>query len=41
MEDVLTENTPPSRFCQEDLNNFVSPSQPLPSPLIIFSDPKP
>ncbi|KAG2301987.1 hypothetical protein Bca4012_060324 [Brassica carinata] len=41
MEDVLTENPPPSRFFQEDLNNFVSPSEPLPSPFILFSNPKP
>ncbi|KAJ0237939.1 hypothetical protein HA466_0244580 [Hirschfeldia incana] len=43
MEDVLTENPPPSRFFQEDLNNFasLSPEQPLPSPFILFSNPKP
>ncbi|CAH8311609.1 unnamed protein product [Eruca vesicaria subsp. sativa] len=41
MEDVLTENPPPSRFFQEDLNNFVSPPEPLPSPFIVFSNPKP
>ncbi|KAF8097180.1 hypothetical protein N665_0293s0030 [Sinapis alba] len=42
MEDVLTENPPPSRFFQEDLNNFASPPEhPLPSPFIVFSNPKP
>ncbi|KAH0855422.1 hypothetical protein HID58_007193 [Brassica napus] len=43
MEDVLTENPPPSRFFQEDLNNFASPppEPPLPSPFILFSSPKP
>ncbi|VVB04048.1 unnamed protein product [Arabis nemorensis] len=41
MEDVLTENPPPSRFFQEDLNNFVPPPESLPSPFIIFSNPKP
>ncbi|CAA7049843.1 unnamed protein product [Microthlaspi erraticum] len=41
MEDVLTENPPPSRFFQEDLNNFVPPPEPLPSPFIVFSNPKP
>uniref|UniRef100_A0A1J3FHK8 Proteasome assembly chaperone 1 n=1 Tax=Noccaea caerulescens TaxID=107243 RepID=A0A1J3FHK8_NOCCA len=41
MEDVLTENPPPSRFFQEDLNNFVPPPKPLPSPFIVFSNPKP
>ncbi|CAN8266549.1 unnamed protein product [Cochlearia groenlandica] len=40
MEDVLTENPPPSRFFQEDLNNFVQPPEPLPSPFIVFSNPK-
>ncbi|XP_058101058.1 uncharacterized protein LOC131245545 [Magnolia sinica] len=37
MEDVLTEQPPPSRFFLEDLNNFAPPSPPLPSPLLIFS----
>ncbi|XP_068637263.1 uncharacterized protein [Aristolochia californica] len=32
MEDVLTELPPPSRFFNEDLNNFASPSPPLPLP---------
>ncbi|CAF1920058.1 unnamed protein product [Brassica oleracea var. botrytis] len=42
MEDALTENPPPSRFFQEDLNNFASPPpEPLPSPFIVFSNPKP
>ncbi|EOA24583.1 hypothetical protein CARUB_v10017846mg [Capsella rubella] len=41
MEDVLTQNPPPSRFFQEDLNNFVPPPETLPSPFIIFSNPKP
>ncbi|XP_010523526.1 PREDICTED: uncharacterized protein LOC104801842 [Tarenaya hassleriana] len=41
MEDVITEIPPPSRFFQEDLNNFVSPPDPLSSPFIIFSNPKP
>ncbi|CAL1373765.1 unnamed protein product [Linum trigynum] len=40
MEDVITEIPPPSRFFQEDLNNFAPPSQPLPSPFLLFSDPK-
>lgn len=41
MEDVLTEIPPPSRFFQEDLNNFTPPSSPLPSPFLLFSNPKP
>ncbi|TXG56732.1 hypothetical protein EZV62_018045 [Acer yangbiense] len=41
MEDVLTEIPPPSRFFQEDLNNFAPPSPPLPSPFLLFSNPKP
>ncbi|EEF47649.1 uncharacterized protein LOC8264619 [Ricinus communis] len=41
MEDVLTEIPPPSRFFQEDLNNFASPLPPLPSPFLLFSNPKP
>lgn len=40
MEDVLTEIPPPSRFFQEDLNNFISPSPPLPTPFFVFSKPK-
>lgn len=40
MEDVLTEIPPPSRFFQEDLNNFTPPSLPLPSPFLLFSNPK-
>lgn len=38
MEDVLTENPPPSRFFQEDLNNFTPPSPPIPSPFVLFSN---
>lgn len=41
MEDVLTEIPPPSRFFQEDLNNFIPPSPSLPSPFLAFSHPKP
>ncbi|KAE8667679.1 hypothetical protein F3Y22_tig00112383pilonHSYRG00298 [Hibiscus syriacus] len=41
MEDVITEIPPPSRFFQEDLNNFITPSPPLPSPFVVFSNPKP
>uniref|UniRef100_A0A2P2IWC0 Uncharacterized protein MANES_06G077700 n=1 Tax=Rhizophora mucronata TaxID=61149 RepID=A0A2P2IWC0_RHIMU len=41
MEDVLTEIPPPSRFFQEDLNNFTPASPPLPSPFLLFSNPKP
>ncbi|KAL1203700.1 hypothetical protein V5N11_035133 [Cardamine amara subsp. amara] len=40
MEDVLTENPPPSRFFEEELNNFVPPPESLPSPFIVFSNPK-
>lgn len=40
MEDVLTEIPPPSRFFQEDLNNFTPPLPPLPSPFLLFSNPK-
>ncbi|WCJ35739.1 hypothetical protein M5689_016976 [Euphorbia peplus] len=40
MEDVLTEIPPPSRFFQEDLNNFAPSSPPLPPPFLLFSDPK-
>lgn len=41
MEDVLTEVSPPSRFYQDDLNNFATPSPPIPSPFLLFSNPKP
>ncbi|KAL4360606.1 hypothetical protein GQ457_04G010540 [Hibiscus cannabinus] len=41
MEDVITEIPPPSRFFQEDLNNFITPSPSLPSPFLVFSNPKP
>jgi hypothetical protein len=41
MEDVLTDIPPPSRFFQEDLNNFTPPSPALPSPFLIVSNPKP
>uniref|UniRef100_A0A7N0VF09 Uncharacterized protein n=1 Tax=Kalanchoe fedtschenkoi TaxID=63787 RepID=A0A7N0VF09_KALFE len=41
MEDVITEAPPPSRFFQEELNNFAPPSPPLPSPFLLFSNPKP
>lgn len=41
MEDVLTEIPPPSRFFQEDLNNFIPHASPLPSPFLILSKPKP
>ncbi|GMJ13415.1 hypothetical protein like AT3G25545 [Hibiscus trionum] len=41
MEDVITEVPPPSRFFQEDLNNFITPSPSLPSPFLVFSNPKP
>ncbi|KAL5553568.1 hypothetical protein UlMin_040969 [Ulmus minor] len=41
MEDVITEIPPPSRFYQEDLNNFTPPSPPIPSPFLLFSNPKP
>ncbi|XP_054810386.1 uncharacterized protein LOC129311915 [Prosopis cineraria] len=39
MEDVITEAPPPSRFFEEDLNNFTPPSPSLPSPFLLFSDP--
>ncbi|CAI9281461.1 unnamed protein product [Lactuca saligna] len=39
MEDVLTEQPPPSRFFLEDLNNFTPPSPPLPSPFLFLSSP--
>ncbi|KAL4574606.1 hypothetical protein LXL04_021440 [Taraxacum kok-saghyz] len=41
MEDVLTEQPPPSRFFIEDLNNFTPPSPPLPSPFLFLSSPNP
>ncbi|XP_043722574.1 uncharacterized protein LOC122669789 [Telopea speciosissima] len=41
MEDVITEIPPPSRFFEEDLNNFTAPSPTLPTPFIVFSNPKP
>ncbi|KAK7275085.1 hypothetical protein RIF29_16192 [Crotalaria pallida] len=41
MEDVITEAAPPSRFLEEDLNNFTLPSPSLPSPFLLFSLPKP
>lgn len=41
MDDVLTEIPPPSRFSQEDLNNFIPHAPPLPSPFLIFPKPKP
>ncbi|XP_047306865.1 uncharacterized protein LOC124910282 [Impatiens glandulifera] len=39
MEDVITAPAPPSRFFLDDLNNFASPSPPLPSPFLLFSSP--
>ncbi|BAT99115.1 hypothetical protein LR48_Vigan09g177700 [Vigna angularis] len=36
MEDVITEAAGPSRFLEEDLNIFTTPSPPLPSPFLIF-----
>ncbi|CAL9199565.1 uncharacterized protein LOC135596041 [Musa acuminata AAA Group] len=39
MEDVVTESPPPSRFFQEDLDNFAAPPPPLPPPLLLL-DPK-
>ncbi|KAL5997603.1 hypothetical protein ACLOJK_008533 [Asimina triloba] len=41
MEDVLTEQPPPSRFFVEDLNNFTPPPPPLPPPLLLFSSQNP
>lgn len=41
MEDLITEIPPPSRFFQEDLNNFIFPSPSLASPFLVFSIPKP
>ncbi|KAK6252026.1 hypothetical protein QUC31_013746 [Theobroma cacao] len=41
MEDVITEIPPPSRFFQEDLNNFIPPSPSLPLPFLVLSNPKP
>ncbi|KAJ9140633.1 hypothetical protein P3X46_031258 [Hevea brasiliensis] len=40
MEDVLTEIPPPSRFFQEAPNNLTTPPT-LPSPFLLFSNPKP
>lgn len=37
MEDLLTETPPPSRFFQEDLDNFASPPPPLPPPLLLLN----
>ncbi|XP_010251633.1 PREDICTED: uncharacterized protein LOC104593472 [Nelumbo nucifera] len=39
MEDVITDIPPPSRFFNEDLNNFALPSPALPSPFFVFSKP--
>ncbi|KAL8161419.1 hypothetical protein V2J09_012908 [Rumex salicifolius] len=39
MEDVLTEIPPPSRFFQEELNNFAPPSPSLPAPFLLLSQP--
>lgn len=36
----MTEIPPPSRFYQEDLNNFTPPSPPIPSPFLLFSNRK-
>ncbi|WVZ13029.1 hypothetical protein V8G54_017559 [Vigna mungo] len=36
MEDVITEAAGPSRFLEEDLNIYTTPSPPLPSPFLIF-----
>ncbi|KAF5751983.1 hypothetical protein HS088_TW02G01002 [Tripterygium wilfordii] len=41
MGDVLTEIPPPSRFFQEDLSNFTPPVPLIPSPFLVFSNPKP
>ncbi|XVE85662.1 hypothetical protein DITRI_Ditri17bG0108700 [Diplodiscus trichospermus] len=41
MEDVITEIPPPSRFFQEDLNNFIPPSPSLPLPFLVLSNPRP
>lgn len=41
MEDVITEIPPPSRFFQEDLNNFILPSPSLPLPFLVLCNPKP
>lgn len=41
MENVITEIPPPSRFHEEDLNNFTPPTPPIPSPFLLFSNPKP
>ncbi|PIA56267.1 hypothetical protein AQUCO_00700540v1 [Aquilegia coerulea] len=39
MEDPLTEEPPPSRFFDEDLNNFTPPSPSLSSPSLHFTNP--
>lgn len=39
MEDAITDIPPPSRFFQDDLNNFTPPSPPLPSPFLLFQKP--
>ncbi|KAF9600330.1 hypothetical protein IFM89_007048 [Coptis chinensis] len=41
MEDPLTEDPPPSRFFDEDLNNFTPPSPLLPPPSLHFTTPTP
>lgn len=42
MDDVLTESPPPSRFFDEDLDNFAAAPPPLPTPfLLLNSAPKP
>ncbi|KAG9448068.1 hypothetical protein H6P81_014196 [Aristolochia fimbriata] len=38
MDDILTQLPPPSRFFIEDLNNFASPSPPLPSPFVVLQN---
>lgn len=39
MQDVISDIPPPSRFFQEDLNNFSPPLPQLPSPFLVFSNP--
>ncbi|KAJ4765761.1 Proteasome assembly chaperone 1 [Rhynchospora pubera] len=42
MDDVLTETPPPSRFFDDDLDNFAIASPPLPSPFLLLNpNPKP
>ncbi|XP_031481379.1 uncharacterized protein LOC116251319 [Nymphaea colorata] len=41
MEDVITDFPPPSRLFFDDLNNFSSLPQPLPSPFLLLSNPNP